>query len=229
MYHRIADDGPEATARWRIGVERFERQLAYLADAGFRTVTLDEWRRAAGARRPLPGRAVVLTFDDAYVDFAENAWPLLERHGFGAVVAVVTDLAGGVASWDARFGEPAPLLDWDTLRSISQRGVEIASHAVTHTPLTALGVEDMARECARSRLVLERELGCRITTMVYPHGAHDPVVDHVAGGVGYVYGLAANPGLAAFHDPMLALPRQEVTGDMSFGEFIRALAPPRER
>jgi peptidoglycan/xylan/chitin deacetylase (PgdA/CDA1 family)/2-polyprenyl-3-methyl-5-hydroxy-6-metoxy-1,4-benzoquinol methylase len=225
MYHRIADEGHAALDRWRVDTATFARQLAYLADAGFRTVTLDEWRAAATRRAPLPGHAVVLTFDDGYVDFAANAWPLLERHGFGAVVALVADRVGGVAEWDASYGEPAALLDWPAIRDLAARGVEFASHTVTHTPLTALSLDDAARECARSRLVLERELGRGVSTLVYPHGAHDPVIDHIAGGLGYVYGLSTEPGVARFRDPLLALPRREISGDMSFADFVRCLAP----
>ncbi len=224
MYHRIADEGPSALDRWRVDTASFSRQLDYLADAGFRTVTLDEWRAAAERRTPLPGHAVVLTFDDGYVDFATNAWPLLEQHGFGAIVALVADRVGGVAEWDASYGEPAPLLDWPAIRDLAAKGVDFASHSVSHTPLTALSLDDAARECARSRLVLERELGRAVSTFVYPHGAHDPVVDHIAGGLGYVYGLSTEPGVARFRDRLLALPRREVTGDMSFGDFVRSLA-----
>jgi peptidoglycan/xylan/chitin deacetylase (PgdA/CDA1 family)/GT2 family glycosyltransferase/2-polyprenyl-3-methyl-5-hydroxy-6-metoxy-1,4-benzoquinol methylase len=224
MYHRIADEGPEALSRWRVDTAAFARQLEYLADAGFRTVTLDEWRAAAERRAPLPGNAVVLTFDDGYADFAANAWPLLQRHDFGAIVALVTDRVGGAAEWDAAYGEPAALLDWPEIRDLARDGVEFASHAVTHTPLTALTLDDAARECARSRVVLERELGRTVSTIVYPHGAHDPVVDHIAGGLGYVYGLSTEPGVARFRDRLLTLPRREIAGDLSFGEFVRALA-----
>ena len=38
----------------------------------------------------LPSRAVLITFDDAYVDFAEVAWPILRRHGFPATLFVPT-------------------------------------------------------------------------------------------------------------------------------------------
>ena len=154
MYHRVADSGPEATARWRVAPDEFERQVAYLADAGFRTVRLEEWHRAAQLRQPLPGRAVVLTFDDAYEDFAIDAWPVLERHGLGALVFLVSEHVGGTAAWDSAYGEPAPLLDWDTARELAGRGVEFGSHCVTHTPLTRLSVDDIANELLRSRMLV---------------------------------------------------------------------------
>ena len=224
MYHRVASTGAAATARWRVAPDEFERQIAYLTDAGFRSVSLEEWRGAARLRRPLPGRGVVLTFDDAYEDFARDAWPVLERYGFGAIVFVVSGHVGGTPVWDAAYGESAPLLDWGAVRELAGRGVEFGSHSVSHAPLTQLSVEDIALECLRSRVAIEAELGRPVTALSYPHGAHDPVVEHLAGAAGYVFGLSCRPGAARFGDPTLALPRQEITGSTSFEEFVSALA-----
>ena len=224
MYHRVAAAGPDATARWRVAPDDFERQVAYLANAGFRTVGLEEWRRATRLRRPLPGRAVVLTFDDAYEDFASHAWPVLDRYGFGAVVFVVSNHVGGTAVWDSAYGDPAPLLDWDAIRDLAEHGVELGSHSVGHEPLTRLSVDRIALECLRSRIAIEREVGRPVTAIAYPHGAHDPVVEHLAGAAGYVFGLTCRPGPARFGDSPLALPRQEVMGTTSFEAFVSGAA-----
>jgi len=223
MYHRVADSGPEATARWRVAPDEFERQVAYLADAGFRTVRLEEWHRAAQLRQPLPGRAVVLTFDDAYEDFAIDAWPVLERHGLGALVFLVSEHVGGTAAWDSAYGEPAPLLDWDTARELAGRGVEFGSHCVTHTPLTRLSVDAMANELLRSRMAVESELGRPVDAIAYPHGSYDAVVEQRAGACGYLFGLTCVPGPARFDDRPLALPRQEIRGSTTFAQFVSAL------
>ena len=47
--------------------------------------------------RKIPGKPIVLTFDDAYGDFYYNAWPLLRKYGFRATVFVPTDYVGGSA------------------------------------------------------------------------------------------------------------------------------------
>lgn len=73
--------------------QTFERQAAMLA-ARFRAVSLDDVLEAATGGRPLPPRAVLLTFDDAYADFAEFAWPILKRHALPAVVFVPTAFPG---------------------------------------------------------------------------------------------------------------------------------------
>jgi peptidoglycan/xylan/chitin deacetylase (PgdA/CDA1 family) len=100
MYHQVAPSGAPRFPRYRVVPEAFEKQLQYLRDAGFRGVTLGEWREAMQRWEPLPGRAVLLTFDDGYLDSERYAWPLLRQHGFSAIAFLVADRVGGTNSWD---------------------------------------------------------------------------------------------------------------------------------
>ena len=142
MYHRVADDGPDSLARWRVSPPEFARQMAWLAEAGYTTIRLDAWQEAERQGPDALRRRVCLTFDDAYADFVSAAMPVLERHGFGATMFVPTGFMGGAADWDASFGPPAPLMTWDDLDTLFRAGVEIGAHTITHPRLTE--VEDDA-------------------------------------------------------------------------------------
>ena len=67
----------------------FERQMAYLAQR-YRVVTIAEVQQACFGGRRLPHSAVLITFDDAYQDFEEHAWPILRRYGLPVVLFVPT-------------------------------------------------------------------------------------------------------------------------------------------
>lgn len=138
MYHRVAPHGGRAGARWRVTPEQLDEQLAFLHSEDFRSLPLEDWHEAIARRRPAAGRRVCITFDDAYGDFAEHAWPLLRRHGFEANVFVVTGEAGGWNRWDQALGERLPLLGWDELAVLRDDGVVIGSHTASHRPLAAL-------------------------------------------------------------------------------------------
>ena len=207
MFHRVADEGAEATAPWRVPVRWFESLLDALESRGYRTVTLEQWRAARERRRQLHGRPILLTFDDAYVDFAAAAWPRLRARGFGAHVFVVTDRAGGTNEWDRRFGETLPLLGWDELRRLAREGVRFGSHTVTHVPLTGVSRADAVREMMESRERLERELGARPDAIAYPYGDVDPVVRQLAADCGYAHGLTCIADVARYGDDPMALPR----------------------
>ena len=77
LYHRIADGGPDGLSRWRVTPERFEKQLMFLKEHGYYSVGSDEWLASIRNDEPLSGRPLMITFDDGYQDFLDEAWPRL--------------------------------------------------------------------------------------------------------------------------------------------------------
>ncbi|WP_017299502.1 trifunctional glycosyltransferase/class I SAM-dependent methyltransferase/polysaccharide deacetylase [Nodosilinea nodulosa] len=225
MYHRIAPTGAADLNQWRLSPEMFAEQLCYLRDAGYYSVSLAAWQKAIATKQPLPGRAIVLTFDDGYLDFFEHAYPALKKYGFSATVFLVADRVGQSNQWDAVYGEDVQLMDWPQIRQLQAQGIEFGSHTATHRHLTALSIEDIVQESGRSRAILTEELGHPIQTIAYPYGEVDPVVQHLVGACGYTMGLSCRPGHSSFQDTLLLLPRIEVKGSTSLQEFVRALNP----
>ncbi len=223
MYHRVAPSGLPAMGRFRVPPDAFEAQLRYLRDAGYHSITLEQWRAAQAARKPVAGRAVLLTFDDGYVDFLTYAWPLLKQYGFSAIVFLVADHVGRSNDWDHVYGEEVPLMSWNDIHWLQRQGIVFGSHTASHHPLTSLSAEGVVREGARSRAILECELASPISAIAYPYGDFDPTVEHLIGACGYTFGLSCRPGLSTLQDSALALPRIEVTGDDSLQTFAANL------
>ncbi len=224
MYHRIAPLEAGGRARYRTSPEALDAQLRLLAARGFRCVSLDEWRKAMEARRPLPGRCVAITFDDGYRDFLEYAWPALQRHGFTATMYLPTDRVGQSNVWDRKSGDVSKLLTWDEIRQLRNEGVEFGSHSATHPNLASLSPTEIAREALRSRFALEEQLEAPVTSFAYPFGETDRVVQQIVGTCGYTYGLTCDERACSLSERPLALPRLEVRGGMSLRDF-EALLP----
>jgi peptidoglycan/xylan/chitin deacetylase (PgdA/CDA1 family) len=224
MYHRVAPTGSPALRAYRVTPEAFEGQLRYLRAAGYSSIRLEDWQGAMAKQKPLPSRAVVITFDDGYRDFLTYAWPLLKRYGFSATVFLVVDEMGRSSHWDRFHGEEAPLLGWREIWQLHSEGVEFGSHSATHRPLTKLSMIEVVLEGARSRAILERELKRPIQAFAYPYGAVDQVVQHLIGACGYVFGLSCQPRLSSFQDSLLMLPRIGVTGTDSLRDFVIQLS-----
>jgi peptidoglycan/xylan/chitin deacetylase (PgdA/CDA1 family) len=164
--------------------ELFERQMAFLERAGYRTVSLERALGLAGA--PLPDRPVVITFDDGTLDFWHHARPSLERHGFTATLFVVSGHVGGTSDWDGHLGEPArPLMSWDQLRELHASGFEIGSHTHTHRPLTDLSDADARSELDRSLHAVADHLGEAPKFLAYPRGFYDVRHKQLAREAGY--------------------------------------------
>ncbi len=224
MYHRVAPNGSSALRRWRVTPDELDEQLSYLRSSGYRSISLQNWRDAVIRRRPLPGRAVVLTFDDGYADFDVHARPLLERHGFTASLFVVTDRVGAVNAWDSET-EEIRLMDWKTLRRLDARGFEIGAHTATHPPLTALDDAQVVREVARSRQTLAERLGRSPVVFAAPYGLRDPGIDGLIGACGFELAVTCRYAHATFDDPLLRMPRLEVAGGLDPAGFGRLLDP----
>ncbi len=91
-YHRVAEfaDRPDLNPRLISATPAtFEQQMRYLANH-FKVVSLHAVLEALGDGRPLPDHTVLITFDDAYYDFTEYAWPILKRYELPATMFVPT-------------------------------------------------------------------------------------------------------------------------------------------
>jgi peptidoglycan/xylan/chitin deacetylase (PgdA/CDA1 family) len=228
MYHRIADTGPEQLAPYRVAPRQFERQLSYLRRQGFRSISIHEAFQALNSgHQPPRGRLVVFTFDDAYRDFYECAWPLLKRYGFSATVFVPVSFVGGRAEWDQGYGEPAALMSWDEIRIAQQEGVQIGSHSLTHRRVTEIEPDEVRHELSVSRDFLERELGVRPTAFSYPFGTVNEIATVASQECGYSHAVVG-VGRTKPGDNPHRLPRQEVLGHFDMGEFIQLLGVPQK-
>ena len=222
MYHDVAPVSENGVWRYRVTPNAFASQLEYLRHAGFRGVTLAEWRAAMHYRRPLPERSVIITFDDAYRSFTKYAFPLLQQYGFPAVVFVACGFAGAMNAWDEGV-EQVPLLDWPEIRELASCGIEFGSHSMTHSPMTGLTNAEVLHESAQSKAILERELQRPVTAFAYPYGDTDAVVQQLVGRSGYSVALTTRFARAGFNDSPLALPRLDVSAHDDLATFIRNL------
>lgn len=94
-YHRVAPrrpDDPLLPGMISATPEAFERHLDLLASRA-PIVSIDDLLSALDQGR-LRRHVVLLTFDDAYRDVADHAWPILRRRGLPAVLFVPTGFIG---------------------------------------------------------------------------------------------------------------------------------------
>lgn len=218
-YHRIATDGPDALARYRVAPATFEAQLKLLRDEGWCGISMARLMDALLEKQPIPERSVMFTFDDATRDFMTDALPLLHRYGFPASLFIPTGKIGGTADWDGGYGEPAALLDWNDLRMLRHCDVTFGAHGVEHIPLSLLPPVKMVEELVRSRLTLEKGLEQTVLSIAYPYGDFDSAIRDLAGQCGYRIGLSCAHGFITEDSDPLALRRIEIGGDMDLATF----------
>jgi peptidoglycan/xylan/chitin deacetylase (PgdA/CDA1 family) len=207
MYHSISD-GPGPTC---IAPEVFRRQMAALEASGYRVVALGEARSWMRGETELPERAVVLTFDDGFLDFATDAFPELNRRGWPATVFLPVGHLGGTNQWEpARKGSaPRRIMDWSTVKELAASGIAFGAHGVTHRDLTRLGGQELIDEVAVPGRLIEEKLAQPAHSFAAPFGRTNARVD---GLVRQYYREAVGTALALAHrgsDPY-AIPRIEM-------------------
>lgn len=216
MYHYIRVN-PNPVDRIGAGLsvapDLFARQLAYLADAGYTPVSLDEVYAAWTGIRPLPPKPVVLTFDDGYRDFFTAAYPLLKARGLKATVYVIVD-----------FLDRPAYLTWDMLSTLVAEGlVTVGSHTLTHVDLSTAPPDRARREIFESKQRLEGRLGVTVNDFSYPSGRYSPAVVSLVEAAGYRTAATTRPGNTLRLEERLTLPRVRVDGREGLAEFISKL------
>ena len=117
LYHGI---GPEsdfanaADAEYGVGTEDFATQMTMMKHAGYETIDLQTFLDfVAGREVDLPGRPLLLTFDDARADSWTGADGILDELGFNAVMFVDVGRVDG--------GDPE-YLTWPELGTVQESG-----------------------------------------------------------------------------------------------------------
>ena len=104
-YHAIADLSHEhKLSVYGVPAARLAAQLDDLVRHGWSFVDLEALLRALRGEQRLPGRAVLVTFDDAYADLLSAAIPVIAERRIPAVAFAVSGRIGDTNQWDREIG-----------------------------------------------------------------------------------------------------------------------------
>ncbi len=191
MYHRIGDPPPGFP--WPglyVTGEGFRLHLEEISSRGYTPVTQRDLHDGWAAARPLPGRPIVLSFDDGHKSIWEEAFPLLSAKEWPAVLNL------DMSTLDGESG-----VSTEMVRTMLAAGWELAAHSRTHPDLTQLGDADLRSEVHGSRCDLADRFGAKIDFFCYPSGRYSPAVIDSVIAAGYLGATTTVPGLAEPEHP----------------------------
>lgn len=214
MYHSISDLPDKKGHPYfetRTSPRVFEEQMKCLREHGYSSIGISElpaaMKNGTGDRRP-----VVITFDDGYRDFLDNALPILEKYGFRASVFIVTGMMGSRSS----MSDGKDFLDWEEVRKLRKRGVTFGSHTVNHLKLKNLQLKEMEVEIVDSKKEIESRFGEPVEAFSYPYAFPEEREDFLEAYFGllersgYRFGVTTVIGRVGEGDNLLALKRVPV-------------------
>ncbi len=133
-YHDITSDNQSPDQdELSVSVATLVRHFSWLRDNGYQVISVDQLLAAQIGGGTLPPRAVMLTFDDAYLSFYTSVFPLLKLYNYSATLSVVgLWVESGVNDAVNANASPARrrYMTWNELADVAASGrVEIASHS----------------------------------------------------------------------------------------------------
>jgi O-antigen biosynthesis protein len=226
LFHSVSDQASSIYRPWAITPKDFESHIAYLCDQGYQPLTIGQVAqiiRAGGVG--LPGRPVVLTFDDGMADFLSGAVPILNKYQFPATLYIVTGNIGQSSKWLTDEGEQnRPMLSWDEITCLS--GIEIGAHSHTHPQLDIVSLSKAREEILISKEILEQHLSSPVQTFAFPHGYHTSQLVNLVQDAGYTSACIVGHEMATDSSNVFSLPRIIVTSDVTttkLGQYLQGI------
>jgi peptidoglycan/xylan/chitin deacetylase (PgdA/CDA1 family) len=167
MYHYISSP-PEDADKYRIDLSvtpaDFREQMDFLAENGYETIDLYDLSLAITNKIELPPKPVIITLDDGYRDNYENAFPILQEHGFEATFFIVTEFIDN--NLDG-------YMSWEMVEEMFAAGMRIEPHSKTHPDLSVREREYMIYEILGSMETIAAHTGERPRYFCYPGGRYN--------------------------------------------------------
>jgi peptidoglycan/xylan/chitin deacetylase (PgdA/CDA1 family) len=162
-----------------------------LAD-GAHFLTLEQLHRHLTRGEAVPEKSIVLTFDDNYQGFFDNAYPILKAKSTSG---------------------KHPKMTWDTLKALDKEGlVTIGSHTLSHpADITLMTADVQETELTQSKATLEQQLGHPVPFFAYPDGKQDAVTRDLAMKAGYTMAFTMHNGPAEESPGILVVDRYNYT------------------
>lgn len=196
IYHRFGDSRFPST---NVSINDFEKHLRYLSENNFQVLSLSEALDYLESDEPVR-KTVVLTIDDGYKSFYENALPLLRKYKMPATMFINTETVGG-----------KDYMNWTQLKEIMKANVEIGNH--THTHAYFLNEDETTRyttfenEINESQKIITENLGVKPILFAYPYGEFDEQMKNVVRKLNFQCGAAQYSGVLYYETDRYQLPR----------------------
>ncbi len=142
-YHEITDHKDALIPSYAVTTQQFSEHIDWLQKNGYHFINVDQLLKAHQGKYTLPTKPVLLTVDDGYQSFYQNAYPIIRAKKIPVVLAVVGSWLEPKADQKVDFGGDEitrnKILSWNELKEMQNSGfVEIASHSYhLHRGVTA--------------------------------------------------------------------------------------------
>ena len=154
-------------------------------------------------------RKLLLTIDDGYQSFYDNAWPILKKSKIPFILFVSTREVG-----------KAGYMNWEEIKEIERYDfVEIGNHSHTHDYLIDFTEEKIKEDLKNSINIFKRELGKNSIFFSYPFGEYSTALKNIVIDLGFKYAFGQHSGVVDHTKNYFEMPRFPI--NEKYGETER--------
>ena len=144
MYHRFEENKYPST---NIRLKDFKEHIKIIEESNISFVNPNDFEKELTNNKS--NRKILLTIDDGFSSFYENAWPILKQKRIPFILFVSTREIGAFN-----------YMTWDQIREISKEDfVEIGNHSHTHEYLANETNDVIKKDISKSIDIFKKKFG----------------------------------------------------------------------
>lgn len=160
-------------------------QIETLKGDGYNFVTMSDVADALSGKASLPTKPIVLTFDDGYMDFYTDVFPILKKEQVKAVEYVIADF----------LNRPNFMFIFQLQEVAKSPLVEIGAHTMDHLWLKGMTKDRAEFQIAQSRKEIQDIIKLPVNSFAYPYGAFDLQAIDLTKSAGFSNAVSTIPGI----------------------------------
>ena len=212
MYHRFNENKYPST---NIKMDIFKKQIENIKENNFSFYHPKNFNKTF--RTPKNNKKILLTIDDAFSSFYENAWPYLKENKIPFILFVSTEPVG-------KHG----YMSWNEIHEVEKEEFAfIGNHSHSHEYLINYKFDKFKYDIDKSINLFQKKLGYNPIFFSYPFGEYSlEQKNYIKEKFQYAFGQ--HSGVIDFNKDKFELPRfpiNEKYGDMERFKFLINLLP----
>ncbi|GAA0435169.1 hypothetical protein GCM10008983_09670 [Lentibacillus halophilus] len=207
-----------------ITVDSFEKQMTYLAENGYHTISVDDMNAFLAGDRQLPRKSVMIQFDDGLRSVYRYAMPIMKKHDLHGVANIITNRTykDYGDEWDPAKHQ---YMDERMLDAISDEVFELESHTNQlhryikgQSAFTYKSPDTVISDLDANRQALSN-YNDDVTLFAYPFGQYNSESKKILKKAGFQTAYTVKDGYVSSWDDPYQLNRLGIVPSTSFQEF----------
>ena len=213
MYHRFEENKYPST---NIKIADFVKQIDLIKKYNFNFINAKDFK--SNLVNLKSNKKILLTIDDAFKSFYEQAWPLLKNEKIPFILFVNTREVGSNG-----------YMTWEQIREISkEKFVHIGNHSYSHDYLVDKPDDEIIKDIDLAIRDFKKNLGYNSPFFSYPFGEYSINFKNIVKNFGFEFAFGQHSGVADETKDFYELPRfsiNEKYGEMERFELILKTIP----